>query len=516
MTVTGKAHLRNALISVAIAANALCAGGVFSFPLIAPALSDQLRLSQPQITTIALAGMVGQYPFAAVVGKVLDAYGPRVCSFIAGVLFSSGFALFSRELSSAADTSDTSSDVWVLRRLVLYFGMIGLGTVFSYFSTVFSATRTFPNYNGVASGTSMALFGSSPLFLTMIATRKFSDEAEKLDAARFLAFAAVLTAVTHLFGSFALRVPSATPDISAEEPTIIVNDEENDVSTPDRTPLEDEDADENSAMLSFNKHSATAVEIIPVQEPQHGSVLDLLRDGHFWILALVGVVVVGSCEMVMANLASIFLSLPSGSETTANTTIATQVQLIATANTLSRLLVGPLSDFLSPVASYVRSSGARRAVASELDSPSAEYVYSFPRKQIISRVFFLAIFNALLLATFSFVEGFARTRESLWVLSIGVGFAYGGTFTIIPGLLTSIWGAPNLGRNFGVISYAPFVGTSIYAYLYAFMAERHNQDTQGTCKGAGCWQSTFAVCIVTLSVTLAGSLILWRRWRGRV
>ena len=74
--------------------------------------------------------MVGQYPFAALVGKVLDAYGPRACSFIAGVLFSSGFGLFSREIATAPEDA-TMPDEWQFRRLFVYFGMIGLGTVFS-------------------------------------------------------------------------------------------------------------------------------------------------------------------------------------------------------------------------------------------------------------------------------------------------------------------------------------------------------------------------------------------------
>ena len=74
--------------------------------------------------------MVGQYPFAALVGKVLDAYGPRACSFIAGVLFSSGFGLFSHEIASAPEDA-TTPDNWAFRRLFVYFGLIGLGTVFS-------------------------------------------------------------------------------------------------------------------------------------------------------------------------------------------------------------------------------------------------------------------------------------------------------------------------------------------------------------------------------------------------
>ncbi|KAI0705142.1 MFS general substrate transporter [Cytidiella melzeri] len=491
-----RTYARNALICIAVAANALCAGGVYSFPLISPALAA-LHFTQPQITTIALAGMVGQYPFAALVGKVLDGHGPGACSFIAGVLFSSGFGLFSREISNASESASIP-DAWVFRRCFVYFGMIGLGTVFSYFSVVFAATSTFPRYNGIASGTSMALFGSSPLLLTMIATRHFSAGEGAIDVTHFLTFMAMLTAATHVFGTVALLVQPNKPVGLPEEPVIIVTDvgEENcSLALEGSSPSEEDNGEESSALLTQIKRVAAGTQTFPVPEPQHGSVLDLLRDCHFWVLAFVATVVFGSSEMVMANLASIFLSLPSHADVRNNPTIATQIQLLAIANTTSRLLVGPLSDLLSPVASYMRLHASHPELHPADTQPTPEYVYSFPHKQIISRIAFLVACNSILLATFSFVDLFARSTETLWVMSIGVGFAYGGTFTILPGILVSIWGAPNLGRNFGIISYAPFFGTSMFSYLYAFIVEQHSTlpsgEGHGSCEGVPCWQSTF-------------------------
>lgn len=74
--------------------------------------------------------MVGQYPFAALVGKILDAYGARTCSLTAAVMFASGFGLFARELARAPEYA-SAPDPWVFRKLFVCFGMIGLGTVFS-------------------------------------------------------------------------------------------------------------------------------------------------------------------------------------------------------------------------------------------------------------------------------------------------------------------------------------------------------------------------------------------------
>ncbi len=99
----------------------------------------------------------------------------------------------------------------------------------------------------------------------------------------------------------------------------------------------------------------------------------------------------------MANLGSIYLSLPTSSA--ASPDVSTQVQLLSASNTLSRLLVGPVADFLSPVAAYVHS-----------------VVWTFPRKQYISRVAFLLGAALLVSVTLVLLEAGVGTRETMWPL----------------------------------------------------------------------------------------------------
>jgi len=137
--------LRRAQLAVtccAIAANALCAGGIFTFPLISPALASHLKLTQPQLTTIVLAGMVGQYPLASIVGNCIDKYGPWACSLVSSVLFFFGFGLFSWEIANTP-VDITHPSLTSFRRLTVFFFMAGLGTVFSYVprSTLFVYER---------------------------------------------------------------------------------------------------------------------------------------------------------------------------------------------------------------------------------------------------------------------------------------------------------------------------------------------------------------------------------------
>ena len=85
-----------------------------------------------------------------------------------------------------------------------------------------------------------------------------------------------------------------------------------------------------------------------------------------------------------------------------------------------------------------------------------------------------------------------------------------------PGVLSSIYGLGNLARNFGIVSYTAFVGTTIYSYLYAFVAARHVAPSDTACMGKACWRTTFWISTGTSVVAFCAAFVLWRRWRARV
>ncbi|KAI1794508.1 MFS general substrate transporter [Ganoderma leucocontextum] len=486
-------NIRSILTCCAVAANAICGGGVYSFPLIAPALVERLKLTQPQLTTIALAGMAGQYPCAAIVGTAIDRYGAWSCSFAAAILYSLGFGLFARDVAQAPADAAFASD-GLFHRLVLYFVMIGLATACSYFSLVFAATKSFPQYIGIASGTSMSIFGLSPLFLSLVASKLFTVPGHTLDIPSFFTWLAVVTGSIHFVTAAIFR---ANQNIysAGEQAKLASLDSGSATRVPEEEPLlrGDDAGDSNDA-----PRDPATVHIVPVEEPHEGSTLQLFQDRYFWVLSFWMVLVVGAAEMVVSNLGTIVLSLPSsaGGNTTAN--VASQVRLLSLFNTVSRLLVGPLADALAPV-------------AARLDG-----VWAFSRKRHTSRVAFMLGTSLLLALTFAWLTLGVRTQESVWPLSVGTGIAYGSTFTILPGILSSIWGLNNLGRNFGYISYAAFVGTTVFSYLYAFIASRHVAPGQAACDGVKCWQSTFGIGIGTSLLACFASFVLWRRWKARV
>jgi hypothetical protein len=102
--------------------------------------------------------------------------------------------------------------------------------------------------------------------------------------------------------------------------------------------------------------------------------------------------------MVLSNVGSIVLSLPSASVTAysgSSGAAALQVKALAISNTVTRLLTGPIADFVSPV------------VISEPPSP---------RKHYISRAVFLVVPAVVLALTSLWMEVAVRSQADLWVL----------------------------------------------------------------------------------------------------
>ncbi|PFH50680.1 hypothetical protein AMATHDRAFT_60672 [Amanita thiersii Skay4041] len=467
-------HLNPLLKCLAIAANALSSGSIFTFPLLSPVLVSQFKLTQPQLTTVLLAGVVGQYPLASFVGKILDTYGPSFCSLAAAVAFSLSLGGFTAEFASIADSPVNPSPL-TFYRLLIYSLIAGFATVFSFLSMVYAASKSFPRYIGIASGTAMSLFGLSPLFLSAIASRFFTDASGNLNAVYFMSFLAILSGSVHLFSSFPLK-EAVNPSSAASNAN----------STDENTPLLNHASDIEAPSFDSPKSSM------------------LMTDLSFWLLGLFCFCTLGTAEMVISNIGTIVLALPiassfsgiHGSVTSAIT--MRQVQLLSFSNTVIRIVTGFIADFISPTA--ILSNG----------------VITFPRKHFISRVAFLFGSSLLLAATFFCAANFIQVQASTWILSLGVGMSYGAVFTVLPSIVSAIWGIESFGRNFGLLMFAPFMGTPFFSYIYAFIAQSNKPADSNICYGRGCWQATFWIGHAVSLMAVSISITLWFRWKGRL
>ncbi len=71
----------------------------------------------------------------------------------------------------------------------------------------------------------MALFGLSPLFLSVLASSFFTDPVSGLDVTRYVAFIGILAGVVHVIGAINLRTPKPLESSTIQS----IDDEEADM-----------------------------------------------------------------------------------------------------------------------------------------------------------------------------------------------------------------------------------------------------------------------------------------------
>lgn len=180
---------------------------------------------------------------------------------------------------------------------------------------------------------------------------------------------------------------------------------------------------------------------------------------------------------------------------------ATQVKLLAGANTASRLVGGLLSDFLAP---RVPRDG---------------------RRWTVSRLTLLFGSVALSCAAFAWAAFGVETTDGLPAFSIAVGVSYGLIFTLVPAVTLTAFGNEHFGRNWGILSYCCAAGSLAYSLLYAVVsdavADRHQDGRRGgqgaTCVvGPQCFRPSFVVSFIGTLLAAVALVPVWKKWSSHL
>jgi len=131
----------------------------------------------------------------------------------------------------------------------------------------------------------MTLFGLSPLFFSLLASRYFTDSSTGLNVTHFLTFLALASGITHLVGAFTLHIPK--PQCN----TVSISD--------DAASCDEESSIDERRPLLRNKAPVSSMQAIPSDEGT--SVMYLFSDPHFWLLALVMLIILGSVSYLVAT-----------------------------------------------------------------------------------------------------------------------------------------------------------------------------------------------------------------------
>lgn len=134
----------------------------------------------------------------------------------------------------------------------------------------------------------MSFFGLSPLFLSVLASRFFTDPTTGLNVTRFMFFLAGASGIIHLIGAFTLRIPTSQCGVESKSDEVAA-----DASCDE----EQSSIDECRPLL----HKAPRSSVQAVDANGGNSVLHLFRDPYFWSLAFVVLVILGSVSFRFAT-----------------------------------------------------------------------------------------------------------------------------------------------------------------------------------------------------------------------
>ena len=282
---------------------------MFTFPLLSPGLATQFNLSQPQLTTIVLACVDPFFHYSYWLECKCDdesIYGCRngwigcwqAWSFyllshccLSFLLWIWWFCIWSLQRFSQSS--------WSLSNIFLSFGFlfragwpwhcvfVSFGTwyayglpfkssIFRYFSSLFAASKSFPNHIGLASGASMALFSLSPLFLSAIASNFFIHPATgQLSICHFMSFLSLLTGFVYILGF--INMQGLKHSIDRPQTTSEL--------------VEENIPQETSPLLAPTSQSRFTT------QASNPSAMELLRRIDFWLLVIFCVFIIGAVSI---------------------------------------------------------------------------------------------------------------------------------------------------------------------------------------------------------------------------
>lgn len=459
-----------------------CANSICLFSIFSPGFQHNLGYSPVQINTISIASSLGMYLPVPALGYIADKLGPGNLGIISTALFTPTYLI-----SAYISQMDPAAAAANFHLLALCFALIGTATTSLYFSGVLTCAKMMPQSPGLALSAPIACFGLSSLWQSQVVQLYFFDaEGNIMLSPTFRFFAGLYllagiasyvgaSVIGKVHGSNVAAVNPETPEPPQKLPVTSQNG--NYGATPNEPPAEPLTVDDEQWLLY----------------KRHENIKQFLMDRTVWIFYFAFILVSGPLEMYINNMGMIVSTIPTGAPS-----VTTNVSLFSAFSTISRLLMGVLSD-------YVRNRVSRQII-------------------LVGILLFFALINFLMASgLFTTVQNGAYFPFS----SSSVGFSYGSVYTLVPTIVACTWGVENLGVHWGIFITAPALGSTGYGYIFAKVFEaasgtidmvadgKASAPTQ--CLGRNCYDATFLT--TGTSVTVAAILIMmvwlfaWKKHR---
>ncbi|CAM1510640.1 Fc.00g009750.m01.CDS01 [Cosmosporella sp. VM-42] len=500
---------------------ALCGGSIVVFSLYAPVFQSRLHYTQFQVNGVAIAGSIALYLPISVLGYICDRVGVAPLALLSAILFGGGYGLAAGvfrklDLQYNGLRHEPQND-WSYPLMMFAFVCIGTATCAIYMASISSCAKNFGKgkYRGLALAMPITAFGLSPMWISQAGSRLFVERNKDgskgdLDVFHFFLFLAILLFSMGIIGTFTLRVVDEQDliDEAIEElehsgmldGSALIGRSERSYGTVGQSTEDAEDA----ALLDPSKDDDARWKKNWVLNAETRR---FLTDRTMWPFALAFLFMVGPGEAFINNLGTVIgtLSPPISAGYGTHTSAATHVSIFGVTSTISRILIGTLTDLLAP-------------------SPQTQHYQVTPSRSVsskfaISRVAFMLFFAltmsvGLVILASGAVQNHA---ERFWLVSGLVGAGYGAIFSLTPLIVTIIWGVENFATNFGIIAMLPAVGSTFWGLVYSAVYQSgansqpsHGDDKDLFCYGKKCYSSTFWAEAVTVWVACVLLLFAWK------
>ncbi|KAJ9647892.1 putative monocarboxylate transporter mch1 [Coniosporium tulheliwenetii] len=491
--------------------NCLCGGSITAYSLYGHIFQSRLRYTQFQVNIASITAELALYLPVPVFGYLCDRWGPGIPCFISGCLFGFGYLLAAFTYRSGPEPS-AGGDGWPFGVMVLAFVGIGMGTSSMYLSAVTTCAKNFGRgkHKGVALALPIASFGLSGMWQSQVGSRllyerrpdgskgdvDIVDEEEMIDeAVEELEQSGLLQESEFFHRAANMHGYGTMPRQDLSDSTFdFLNAEAEDL----KARAQEEQRKKNWLLNEETRR--------------------FLSDKTMWWLAAGFFLVTGPGEAFINNLGTIIGTLypPTSSTSEIPTSAATHVSIVAITSTLARLLTGTISDLVAPSAAAHQHRRGPNSLANSIDSltPQTTQATGFS----ISRLTFLLAFSLLLsIGQIVLASGLVQNHgDRFWLVSACVGAGYGAAFSLVPIILSVVWGVENFGTNWGIVAMVPAAGAALWGIVYSAVYERGAgeggpEGADVLCYGVQCYQSTFWA--MAISVWVACGLWLWA-WKG--
>jgi MFS family permease len=452
-------------------------------------------------------------------GYLCDRFSPPPLSLLASGLFGFGYLLAAYTYKSGPPP-DVGGDGWPFGVMVLAFVGVGAGTSCMYLSAVATCAKNFAEsrYRGFMLAVPIAAFGLSGMWQSQVGAQllyeKRADGSTDLDVFRYFLFLAGTLIGVGVVGTLGLRIVDEEKliehGVDQMERSGLLDESEFFRSSHARSAYGTLDVSgseseaEDDADLELNLSESQMIRKQEEEERLREKKLWLLNhathafltDRTMWLLAAGFFLLTGPGEAYINNLGTIIPAL----STTARVSdppagrASTHVSIIALTSTFARLFTGSLSDLFAP--------------PSNPDyPPSARFTFS--------RLVLLLPSAFIQLLSFVNLGLFVAQEPSLFLLSSGLlGLGYGASFSLVPIIVSVVWGAENFATNWGIVAMMPAGGAAIWSIVYSVGYSNAGGDSN-ECHGYSCFSGWTWGCAVSIGIAIVLLSFAWRTWKQR-